>query len=62
MKDVKFDWQGEGAVTVNKKLEMPDFILTSVNNSVCQQKTSTGNFDISFFHPNYFHITFQVIN
>ena len=46
MKDIKFVWQDEKPVTISPKLEMPDFILTAHNNTVCQRKTATGNFFI----------------
>jgi hypothetical protein len=44
LKDINFDWMqgGSGPVSISKKLEMPDFILTTHNSTVCQQKTSTG--------------------
>ena len=44
MKDIKFDWSRnlKTAVSINSKLEMPDFILTTHNYSVCKRMTSTG--------------------
>ncbi|CAF0844269.1 unnamed protein product [Brachionus calyciflorus] len=48
LKDIKFEWKknvdGSPSVTISNKLEMPDFILTTHNSSVCQRKTSTGSY------------------
>lgn len=47
LKDIRFAWNPSTAntdpVTISNKLEMPDFILTTHNSTVCQRKTSTGN-------------------
>jgi hypothetical protein len=44
LKDIRFEWSqtSNEPVTISNKLEMPDFILTSYNATVCQRKTSTG--------------------
>ena len=42
MKDIKFVWKSEKPVTISASLEMPDFILTAYNSTVCQRKTATG--------------------
>lgn len=38
-----------GPVSISSKLEMPDFILTTHNSTVCQKKTSTGMLNYFFF-------------
>lgn len=45
MKEIVFDWlPGKSPVTISSKLEMPDYILTEHNPTVCQRKTSTGKY------------------
>ncbi len=55
MKEIVFDWlPGKTPVTINNKLEMPDYILTDHNPSVCQRRTSTGIY--FFFTKNIMRI------
>ena len=64
MKDIKFVWQEGKPVTISPKLEMPDFILTAHNNTVCQRKTSTGiyYFLVFFFMFFFFAVFVAVVN
>lgn len=64
MKDIKFVWQEGKPVTISPKLEMPDFILTAHNNTVCQRKTSTGIYYLLVFFSCFFFVAvfFAVVN
>ena len=44
LKDIKFDWFKNNPVTISNKLEMPDFVLTSHNASMCNRITATGEY------------------
>jgi hypothetical protein len=59
-KDIDFHWSKgtKSPITINSKLEMPDFILTNYSSYVCDRTTATGEL---FFYVKIILFNFVVV-